>query len=214
MRRGPARSRFSRRLGDIRLGHHEGVAVTVVETDCDVARELKVLFLVYAHGHEVGAEQQNVRRHEHGIVHEPHVDVVGVPGALVLELGHTGRLADIGVAVENPLQLGVFLDMRLEVKHGFFGVDAAREELCEKAHARLAKLRGLPPHGEGVQVGDEENRVELLLHFAPVLDRAEIISQRNRARGLNPAQHHFFGHIPRFIVHFRHINTFFLPICF
>ena len=189
-------------LGDVAVGDDESVAVTVVEADGDVARKLEMLLLVYAHGDEIGAEKQDVRSHEHGIIHQPHIDIVRVFRALILELRHPGRLAHIGVAVEDPRKLRMRGDVGLEIEHGLFGVYAAGEKLREKAHAHLPELRGLPPHGESVQIRDEEEGVVIILHFAPVGHRADIVAERDRARGLNAGEHHFFAFVLHFIVHF------------
>ena len=46
------------------LGHHEGLAVAVVEALGDVAGELEVLALVVAHRDLVGVVQEDVGGHE------------------------------------------------------------------------------------------------------------------------------------------------------
>ena len=54
-------------LADLRLGNDEGLAVVLVELDGDVARDLDVLLLVLAHGHDVRVVDQDVRRHQHRV---------------------------------------------------------------------------------------------------------------------------------------------------
>ena len=64
-------------------------------------------------GTQIRLVQQDVRRHQAGVGEQAGIDVVGVLGGFVLKLGHAGELAELGVAVEHPGQLGVRL------AHGF-----------------------------------------------------------------------------------------------
>ena len=56
--------------GIVGLGDHERGAVPVVESGRDVTRELEVLTLVVADGHEVGVVGEDVGRHEHRVVEQ------------------------------------------------------------------------------------------------------------------------------------------------
>src|SRR3546814_5750659 len=60
-----------------------------------------------------GLIQQDIRRHQHRIIEQASVDVVGVFGALVLELRHAIELAHLRVAVEHPAQPRVRRHMAL-----------------------------------------------------------------------------------------------------
>ena len=73
----------------------------------DVPGDLHVLALVLPHRDQVGLVEENVGGHEGGVGKQAGVDVVGVGGRLVLELGHAAELAEHGVAVEHPGQLRV-----------------------------------------------------------------------------------------------------------
>ena len=112
-------------LDDVRLGDTEGLAVTVVEAPRDVARDLQVLALIDTDGHDVRLIEEDVRRHQDGICHESHVDVLGMLCSLVLELRHALHFADIGDGVEDPGEFRVRGDVRLNIERALLGIDAA-----------------------------------------------------------------------------------------
>ena len=59
----------------------------------------EVLHLVDPHRHHVRLVQQDICGHEHRVREQARVDIVGMLGSLVLELGHPVQLAHIGKAV-------------------------------------------------------------------------------------------------------------------
>ena len=81
---------------------------------------------------------------------------------LVLKLGHTGELAEHGVAVEHPAQLGVGGHMALDEERVLFRVQAAGDVLRELLEGAAAQVGGVLPHGDGVQVGHEIIAVKAL----------------------------------------------------
>ena len=81
-----------------------------VKADSDVAAQLQVLLLVQTNRNQVGLIQQDVGSHQGRIGEQTGVDIIGVFSGFVLELGHTGQLAELGVAVEYPCQLCVGLN--------------------------------------------------------------------------------------------------------
>ena len=151
-----------------------------------------MLALILADGDVVGLIQQDIRRHEAGIGEQAAVYVVGVLGALVLELGHAAQLAEHGVAVEDPAQLRVLVDVALDEQGVLLRIEAAGDILCKLLERAAAQLRGILPHGEGVQVGHEVVAVKLIGPRAPVLDRAQIVAQMQVAGGLDAREHYFF----------------------
>ena len=151
-----------------------------------------MLLLVLAHGHKVRLIQQDIRRHQGRIGEEAPVDVVGVLGALVLELGHAAQLAEHGVAVENPAQLRVLVDMALDKQGVLLRVQAAGDVLGQLGHGAPAQLRRVLTHGDAVQVRHEVVAVKLIRQGRPVLHRAQIVAQVQVAGGLNTGEHYFF----------------------
>ena len=144
-----------------------------------------MLRLIDAHGHEVRLIEQDVARHEHGVGEQAAVDVVRMPGALVLELGHAAHLAHIGEAVEQPVHLRVLGDVALEEEHVFVGVKANGQQQREELDGLLAQLGRLLPHGDGVQVGDHVEAIVFILEQLPVAHRADIVAQCGGAGGLD-----------------------------
>ena len=144
-----------------------------------------MLFLVCADGHERRLVQKNVCRHKHGVVHESHVHVVGVLGALVLELGHARKFAGVCDGVENPRQFAVRGDVRLHEQHALFGVDAAGDEQRHQLERVFAQLRRLLFDGDGVQVGDGVDALVFVLQFREIADGADVVADGDRAARLN-----------------------------
>ena len=62
-----------------------------------------MLALVFPNGHEVGAVEQDVGRHQDRIGEEPGTDPFGIlPVGFVLELGHPLKPSHRGDAAQNP----------------------------------------------------------------------------------------------------------------
>ena len=96
-------------------GQGEEVAETMVEALGEAASQLKVLELVFADGDELGVVEENIGRHQHGIVKNPDVDAV-FAFAFVLILGHTVKFAHGGDAVQDPAEFGMGGDARLAIE--------------------------------------------------------------------------------------------------
>ena len=135
------------------LGQGEGIAVNAVEAACDVAGNFQMLGLILPHGHEVGIVDEDVRCHQHGVGEQTAVDVVGVLGALILELGHARQLTKLRVAGQHPGKLGVRGHVALYKQNVLLRVDRLRPAAGRPAHGcGDAGLRALA-HGQAVQVG-------------------------------------------------------------
>ena len=87
-------------VGSWRNGEY--VAVNAVETLCNVSCKFEVLLLVDPHGNEVSLIQQDIRSHQNRVGEQTGVDVVRVLCGLILELRHSGKLAELGVAGKDP----------------------------------------------------------------------------------------------------------------
>ena len=176
-------------LADDRLGHHERLAERVVEALGHVARELHVLLLVLAHGHRVRLVEQDVGRHEHRIVEQADGDALALgAGRLVLELRHAPELAHVGDGVQDPHELAVRRHVALHEDDRALRVDPAGQEEVDQVDGVAPELGTHLPHGDGVQVHGAVHAVVGLLHGYPVLDRAEIVAEVQRARGLDATE--------------------------
>ena len=175
-------------LGDIALGEFEGGAVGVVEALGHVAGQLQVLGLVLAHRDQVRIVDQDVCRHQGRVGEQAAVDVVGVLGAFVFELGHAAQLAELGVAAQDPVQLGVGRDMALDKEDALGRVDAGGQQHGRGLAGVAAEGCGLLPDGQGVEVGHHIQAVELILQLGPVADRPNVVAQSKGAGGLDAGQ--------------------------
>ena len=122
-----------------------------------------MLLLVHAHGHQVGLIQQNIRGHEHGIGIQAGVDVVGMLGALVLELGHAVQLTHIGKAVQDPSQLRVAAHMALAINQALLRVQAAGQVNGHQLLAAAAQGGGVLPDGNGMHVHHAVDAIVIIL---------------------------------------------------
>lgn len=180
-----------RGLGDVAVRHGEHIAVNSVEALRHVARKLQVLLLVDSHGHQVSLVQQDIRRHQHGVGEQSCVDIVRVLRGLVLELGHSGQLSELGVAGENPAQLRVVGIVPLHEQRGLLRVKPCGDEQRVAFLDLVAQLHGVLPYGDGVQVRNAEVAVVVVLELHPVPHCAEVISQVGSICRLDKAQHIF-----------------------
>ena len=121
------------------------------------------------------------------------IDVVRIFGGLVLKLGHTGELAEHGVAVEHPAQLRVSGDVALDEQRHLVRVEAAGDVLREL----LQRAAG---YGDGMHVHDAVVGLVVVYHVNPVLDGAHVGAQRQVAGGLY-AREHYFSFINFFFFH-------------
>ena len=64
------------------------VAIQRVETLGDIAAQFEVLFLVFTHRYQISLIQQDVRRHQHRIVKQTSVDVLGITRRFIFKLRH------------------------------------------------------------------------------------------------------------------------------
>ncbi len=154
----------------------------------DVAGDFDVLHLVGPDRHEVTVVKQNVGRHQHGIGKEPRVGRQAF-GLFVL----------IGVALfqkvhrrdghQEPCQLGNFRHVRLAKERGLFRIEAQREIREGHLAGVLLEEQRIVHGGQGVQVGDEVERLLIVLQLNVLADRAEIIAPMGKAGGLDSGEH-------------------------
>ena len=177
-----------RRLRQQRLRLGEDLAEAVVELPRHLARQLEVLQLVLADRHAVGAVDEDVGGHQHGIGEERRVDVLRLALRLVLVLRHPLQRAHRRHRAEDPGELGVF---------GNRGLDEDRALLRIEPGGEPAERHVVDPPrhlGRGivlrhrVEVHDGEDAGMLVLEAHPVLQGAEIVADVQLARRLHAAE--------------------------
>ena len=157
------------------FGHHESLAVSLVEPHGHITGQLYVLSLVVAYGHYVGVVEQNVgslqrrvceqrRRHEIGLVR------------LRLELGHAAQLAVAGGALQQPRHLSVLVQMALDEQRARLRVKPHRQKHLREPHGRRPQLLGVVLVGERMQVHHAIHRLVAMLLGHPVLQRPQQVA--------------------------------------
>ena len=96
--------------------------------------------------------------------------------ALVLELRHPCRLAELSVAVENPCELSVLGNMALNKNGILFGIEPERNKDSVHIHCPLAQKLRLGAYRNRVQVGDRIKAVVIIRHIFPVAKRSEVVA--------------------------------------
>ena len=142
-------------LGDVGLRHPEDLAIDVVEAVGNVPADLHMLLLVLPHRDEIRLVEQDIGGHQAGVGEEAGVDVVGVLGRLVLELGHAGELPEHGVAIQHPAQLRVGGHMALDEDRVLLRVQAAGDIDRDLGQGAPAQVRRVLTDRDGVQVRHE-----------------------------------------------------------
>jgi hypothetical protein len=167
------------------------LTVIAIEPNREIAGQLQVLLLVFAHRHQVGLIEQNVRRHQDRIIEQPDADVFLLFARLVLELRHALELGHARHPVKQPGQFRVGRNIRLHKNRRHVGIDAdgdidARQFTClGRQDFRILR------EGDGVQVHDAEKTLVIVLQRDPVAQRAQVISQMNVTRGLGATKDSF-----------------------
>ena len=123
------------------------------------------------------------KRQQGRIGEQTGVDVVGVFSGFVLKLGHTGQLAELGVAVEHPCQLCVGADMALNEGDALIRVDAAGKHQRVGGQGVAFQLLRVLAHGDGVLVDDAVCAVIFVLKQTPVFNSAQIVAQGESTAG-------------------------------
>ena len=143
----------------------------------------------------------DVGGHEGGVGQQAGVDVVGLAAHLVLEGGNAFELAEVGVHVEEQVELGGLRQVTLQVEGGLLGVDAAGQVLRhDAAGIGIDAARG-GMGGERVVVRYEEEAVILLLHGDEIAQRAEIVAEVEVARGAYSTANNVFSVVDDLLFH-------------
>src|SRR6185437_5421328 len=172
----------------------------IVEFSRERAGKFEMLELVVADRHDGRVIQNDVCRHEHGIIEKSHVDVGFLLGGLVLELGHPFHLADRRDGVQYPRKFAVCGDPRLLVDDGFFGIKAGGKVYGEKIGDVLRELFWILWFGDRMEVGDEEKAmiIDGVLKVHEIAERPEIIAEMELPAWLDARDKYRF-HIKKYI---------------
>ena len=89
---------------------------------------------------------------------------------------------------QNPIKLEHLRDVALAKERGFRGVQSQRNERRRCFPRQLATQFCIAHRGEGVEVGDEVERLPLVLKLEELADRAVIVPEVKLSRGLDSGQ--------------------------
>ena len=180
-------------LGHLQHRDHLAVGVAGAEAGIhpllgDVARQLKVLLLVFAHGHQISVVEEDVGRHQHRVIQQAHRDLIPLFDGLLLELDHPLQPVQRRDAVQQPAQLAVGRYVALHEHRGACRINAAGQ--IERGGAAGVGRQPLRIMGnrDRMQVHHAEKRVVAVLQGHPVADGPEPVAQMQGARGLNAGE--------------------------
>ncbi len=163
------------------IGQREDLAVGIVESPRNLARQLDVTLVVLAHRHQVGARHENIRRLQDRIAEQVVRDLVHAGrGGHVLDRRQLLQALDRNQAAEQQLQLVDLVHRRLKVEGDLVRVDTdgqvvEHDDACDLGDVLDALLVGL--RRQHVQVGDQEEALVLLLKLEPVAVAADIVPE-------------------------------------
>ena len=143
----------------------------------DVPGEFEVLLLVLSHRHQIGVVEQDVGRHQHRVVEQPHRDVVALLEGLFLELDHALEPVKRRDAVEQPAEFAMGGHLALHEHRGLGGVNAAGQIKGCRAAGVGCQSGGIVGHRDRVQIDDAKKSVVALLQAHPVADRPQPVAQ-------------------------------------
>ena len=169
-----------------------------------------MLLLILSYGHQVRLVQQNVCRHKAGIGEEAAVDVVGVLGGLILELGHTAQFSKHGVALQHPAQLRMLVHMALNKEGVLLRVQATGNVLGQLLQCPAPQVCRVLPDGDGVKVCHKVKAVIFLCPLGPVFHGTQITAQGQVSGGLDAGEHSF---LLGFLYRFAHSRYASFAIC-
>ena len=152
----------------------------------NVTGQFQVLFLVFAHGHQIGPVEKDVGRHQDWVVQQAHGHLVTLLDGLLLELDHALQPVERRDAIQEPAQFAVGSHMALHKNRGLAWINAAGEIEGRRRQRVLGQLAGVVRNGDGMQVHDTEKGVVAVLQVDPIADRSQPVPQVQRTRGLNP----------------------------
>src|SRR2546426_8484710 len=131
------------------------------------AHQLEMLNLILTYRDKASFIQQNVSRLQYGVGQQPHGDAL-LALRLVLELCLALELAERRHRREQPVELGVFGDMRLHEHDALLRVQAGSEKTYRHIESQRGQGAGVVGLRDRVQIDDREETVILGLQPYPV----------------------------------------------
>jgi hypothetical protein len=178
----------------------EAVTIRVVEAPHDLARELEMRQLVLAHRHEIGAHDGDVGGLQQRVHEEAEVAEVLVRDllALLLVARHALQPRHRRDHREVQRQLGDLEHVGLPVDGADRRVEPGGDPVEHHVLGRLPDAGGVRPVGrQGVPVGDEVERVILVLGGEHVLEVPEPVAEVQLAGGTVPGEDALLRHVAR-----------------
>ena len=165
------------------LGSTNDVAELVVEAAGQVAADFDVLHLVVADRHGVAVVGQDVGRLQHGIREQ-----AGVGGEALRLLVLVGvaalQQAHRRAGHQQPAQLAHLGHVGLHEQRRLVGIEAEGQQIERDVERPLPQLRRVADRGERVQVGDEVERLLVVLQGDVLADRAEVVAPVESGRSV------------------------------
>ncbi len=167
-------------LGQHGLGDGEDLSVEMVEPPGHLAGELHVGDLVDPHGNLVGFVHDDVRGLQEGVPQKTVGRKVAVGELLLLILvgGNALQPGKRGDHGQEQVQLGMFLDLRLDKQNALFRGEPHAQPVDDLIPDVLLNDPGVGVlRRQGVPVGGKEETLVFLLEAFPIVQRTHQISQ-------------------------------------
>ena len=125
--------------------------------------------------------------HQDRIVKQADADILAF-SRLVLELRHSLELRHARDAVENPGQLSVFVNIRLDEDRGDVRIDSHGQINARQFPGLLGKQFWILRDRDRVEIDDAEEAFVLVLECYPIAQRAQIVPEMYVAGRLGAAK--------------------------
>jgi hypothetical protein len=150
-----------------------------------------VLYLVFTDWHISGFIEENVSSLEHGIIHEPHVDVGAVLFGFVFELGHPFYFTNGGDAVKDPGEFSMFMHVGLDKYLALFRRKTTSKEYQSGFEDPVLVFFHRVFYSDGMIVDDAEDAIVFFHKIDPVANGADVITEMDFTCRLYTAKNPF-----------------------
>ena len=144
-----------------------------------------MLHLVDTHRHDVAVVDQDVGGHQHRVGEQPGI---GRQSPFLLVLVRVALLepAEIGDRQQQPGQFRHFRHIRLPEQGRLPGVQAQREQVQCRVAGQGPQLGRVADRCQGVQVGDEIERLLVVLQSDVLANGTKVVAPVKTPRRLDP----------------------------
>ncbi len=165
-----------RSVNGLRLDQH--LPKVMIERAYQLAGELDVRGLVFAHRHVRGFVKRNVGGHQHRVAEQTVIHIVRLLADFILERRQVCQLAERRDHRKRQVQLGHFWHVALDKDDGAARrVHPSRQPVQHHLGGPLAQVLGVAQRGERVPVHHAIDAFVIVLQRDIVLNRAEIVAQ-------------------------------------